>query len=97
VYTGVIPAASGPGINVRLTLYAGETYEIHYRYIDRQDSDFTEKGMFKWNKAGSVITLDTVDFPPHYKVGEDTLTQLDMSGKPITGGLADNYVLGKMR
>ena len=97
VYTGVIPAASGPGINVRLTLHTDETYEIHYRYIDRQDSDFAETGTFKWNKAGSAITLDAADFPPHYTVGENTLIQLDMSGKPITGSLADNYVLRKMQ
>jgi uncharacterized lipoprotein NlpE involved in copper resistance len=97
VYTGVIPAAAGPGIEVRLTLYGDETYEISYHYIDREDSAFTQKGGFKWDRAGSVITLDTGDYPPYYKAGENTLTQLDMKGKPITGNLAENYVLRKKR
>jgi uncharacterized lipoprotein NlpE involved in copper resistance len=95
VYTGVIPAADGPGIEVRLTLYTNETYEISYHYIDRGNSDFTQNGSFEWDNAGSIITLDIVDFPPYYQVGENRLTQLDMQGEPITGSLAENYVLSR--
>jgi uncharacterized lipoprotein NlpE involved in copper resistance len=95
VYTGLIPAADGPGIDVRLTLYADETYEISYHYIDKGDGDFTENGSFIWDMAGSIITLDAADLPPHYKVGENHLTQLDMKGRRITGGLAEHYVLKK--
>lgn len=95
VYTGVIPAASNPGIDVRLTLNLDETYEIRYRYIDRGDDDYIESGTFNWDKAGNVIILDAGGIPPYYQVGENTLTQLDLNGKPITGNLADNYVLRK--
>jgi uncharacterized lipoprotein NlpE involved in copper resistance len=96
VYTGTIPAASAPGINVQIRLNLDETYEVWYQYIDRPD-DFTEKGAFKWDQTGSIITLDTKDFPPYYKVGENILIQLDMQGNVITGSLADNYVLHKTR
>ena len=92
-YTGTIPAADGPGIEVELTLGPG-TYEIRYHYIDR-DSDFDGQGSFTWDDAGAVITLDTKDFPPQYRVGENTLTQLDMEGGTITGALAELYVLKK--
>jgi uncharacterized lipoprotein NlpE involved in copper resistance len=96
VYTGVIPAASGPGINVTMTLRYDLTYEVQYQYIDRpDDGDFTITGTFRWNEAGSAITLDATNIPPHYSVGEGRLTQLDMEGNPITGALADNYVLIK--
>ncbi|MDR2471490.1 MAG: copper resistance protein NlpE [Treponema sp.] len=93
-YTGTIPAASGPGIEVEITLGPAD-YEISYHYIDR-DGDFAARGSFAWNDAGSVITLDTGEFPPHYKVGENTLTQLDMEGKAISGPLAKLYVLKKV-
>jgi len=95
VYTGVIPAADGPGIDVRITLNPDQTYELRYEYLERTNSVFTGKGKFKWDNAGNVITLDDKTFPPYYRVGENILTQLDMKGKEITGSLANNYVLRK--
>ncbi|GHT99877.1 hypothetical protein FACS1894142_7850 [Spirochaetia bacterium] len=97
VYRGVIPAADGAGINVEITLGNDGTYSISYQYIDRGEEVFTENGTFQWNDAGSAITLDVKDMPPHYQVGENTLIQLDMAGKKITGVLADNYILQKVR
>jgi uncharacterized lipoprotein NlpE involved in copper resistance len=95
VYSGKIPAADGPGINVRITLRDDLTYTIQYQYIGRTEGDFTFAGTFKWNKDGNSITLDTENIPPHYFVGEGQLIQLDMEGKPITGKLATDYVLIK--
>jgi uncharacterized lipoprotein NlpE involved in copper resistance len=95
LYTGTIPAASSPGISVRLTLNRDETFTISYQYIDRPEGDYSGEGKFTWNSAGNTITLETGDFPPYYLVGENRLTQLDMQGQPITGTLADNYVLTK--
>jgi uncharacterized lipoprotein NlpE involved in copper resistance len=94
VYTGIIPAADGPGIKVQLVLRSDETYELRYEYIDKPGV-FTSKGDFRWDESGSVITLDDREMPPYYKVGENILIQLDMQGKIITGNLADNYVLRK--
>ncbi|MDR0540114.1 MAG: copper resistance protein NlpE [Spirochaetaceae bacterium] len=94
VYTGTIPAADGPGINVKLTLNPDESYEITYEYIDRE-SVFTASGKFGWDETGSIITLDTREFARFYQVGENMLFQLDTEGNPITGLLADNYRLFK--
>ncbi|GHU86092.1 hypothetical protein FACS189473_5350 [Spirochaetia bacterium] len=96
VYRGVLPAADGPGINVEITLGIDGTYSISYHYIDRGDEVFTGTGTFQWNDAGSAITLDVKDMPPHYQVGENILIQLDMAGEKITGDLADNYILKKV-
>jgi uncharacterized lipoprotein NlpE involved in copper resistance len=103
VYSGIIPAASGPGINVEITLDNDGTYNISYQYIDRGDEVFTGMGTFQWDDAGSIITLDfgntdkdaPAPFALYYQVGENTLFQLDMAGKKISGALADNYILKK--
>lgn len=96
VYTGTIPAADGPGINVQLTLDVDETYEISYEYIDKSES-FVAAGKFTWDESEGIIMLDAPDLPPYYKVGEGILIQLDMRGKPISGGLAERYILRKLR
>ncbi|MDR0600327.1 MAG: copper resistance protein NlpE [Treponema sp.] len=95
VYEGTIPAADGPGIDVRVTLNTDETYEVRYDYIGKEGG-FTTTGRFAWNKDGDTITLDARDIPPYYKVGEGILIHLDMEGKVITGDLADLYVLRKV-
>jgi len=96
VYTGTIPSASGSGINVHLKLNQNETFELRYDYLDKPSNPFISKGSFKWDDAGDIITLDITDAPPHYKVGENKLIQLDMEGNLITGKLADDYVLRKL-
>ena len=97
VYTGVIPAADGPGISVEITLRTDATCEVYYRYIDRENSDFVYTGTFTWDESGNAVILDIEDIPPYYHVGENTLTQLDMAGKPITGMLAEHYILSKVQ
>lgn len=94
-YRGTIPAADGPGIDVKLVLNDNETYSIGYTYIDKGDSVFEESGKFKWTKDGGTVVLDTEDLPPYYKVGEGRLIQLDGEGNVITGMLENNYVLMK--
>ena len=95
VYTGTIPAARGPGINVRMLLNLDETFALRYEYLDRPDHVYLWTGPFKWDKTGYIITLNAKDVPVYYRVDENILTQLDMQGNPITGELADNYILRK--
>jgi uncharacterized lipoprotein NlpE involved in copper resistance len=95
IYTGIIPAASSPGINVQISLNYDETFVLRYEYLDRPNNISSLTGPFKWDRAGSIITLDVKDLPPYYKVGENLLIQLDMQGNVITGNLADSYVLRK--
>ena len=94
-YKGVVPAADCSGIDVSIRIERDGTFELRYKYLDKSDDVFIEKGTFKWDNAGGIITLDIRDYPPHYKVGENVLIQLDMSGKVISGDLAGMYVLKK--
>jgi len=98
IYTGVIPSAGGMGINVTFTLNTDETYTVEYQYIGKSDEIFPRTGTFTWNTEGDTVILDSGDadaFPSYYKVGENTLTQLDLEGNVITGDLADLYILRK--
>jgi copper homeostasis protein (lipoprotein) len=97
VYSGTIPAADVSGINVRLMLNKDETFVLRYEYLDKPSNLYEWTSSFKWDKKGNIITLNVKDMPPYYKVEENRLIQLDMKGKPITGILADNYVLTKER
>ena len=98
VYTGTIPSASGTGINVRLRLNTDQSFILQHEYLDRPNSQYNYTGSFKWDKKGNVIILTVKkEVPPYYKVVENALIQLDMKGKPITGDLADDYVLRKER
>jgi len=97
VYTGTIPAADCPGINVRLKLNLDETFELTYDYIDRPGRSFANTGSFKWDDTGNIVNLEIAETPSYYRLGQNKLIQLDMQGNPITGKLADNYALTKER
>ena len=84
-YTGVFPAADCPGIDMRLTL--------KMKYLDR-DSEFDEKGAYK--VKGNLLTLTPMDGQPeYYKVEENQVRKLNADKQPVTGALAENYVLKK--
>lgn len=93
-YDGTIPSASGQGMDVIITL-SDNTYTKKVTYIGKKDGAFEEKGTYSWNEQGNTITLNGSSAPNKYFVGENTLTQLDMDGKKITGDLADMYILRK--
>lgn len=93
-YAGIIPSASGEGIDVVIAL-SGDTYTKKITYIGKKNSTTETKGNFSWDESGSIITLKGEDVPNQYFVGENVLIQLDIEGKRITGELADNYKLTK--
>lgn len=96
LYQGEIPGADTPGIKVQIILYDDETYHITYEYLEKNDEPFTATGTFKWDDAGDTIILDSKEFPPYYRVGENILIQLDMEGNIITGQFAQAYILEKV-
>ena len=95
VYSGMIPAADGPGIAVSITLNTDYTFEARYRYINRIDDEFFFNGTFSWDDTGGIITLDSGNIHPKYRVGESVLFLLDMAGNRITGDLEEYYILRK--
>ncbi|MDR1089797.1 MAG: copper resistance protein NlpE [Prevotella sp.] len=93
-YTAEMPTAGGAGMMVSITL-EDSTYVKKTEYIGEKGI-LEDKGKYTWNAEGNTVILDGIkDAPNQYLVGENTLTQLDMEGKKITGELADQYILKK--
>jgi len=98
-YSGVVPCADCPGIEIQITLNKDETYHISWKYQDKGDETFQNTGKFQWDAAGGIIILGNLDkdsYPTQYRVGENRLFQLDKEGNRITGDLAANYILPKV-
>ncbi|MFN3754337.1 copper resistance protein NlpE N-terminal domain-containing protein [Flavobacterium sp.] len=95
-YKGILPCADCEGLETIICINENNTYNIKTKYLGKGNKIFEQKGTFSWNKAGNTIVLDhEANGPNQYFVGENTLTQLDMLGKKITGDLASDYVLAK--
>lgn len=96
VYKGILPCADCRGIETEIAVNRDKTYVKRIKYLGKDDNIYGIKGTYTWNRAGNTITLSGIkDAPNQYFVGENTLTQLDMSGNRITGDLAARYVLKK--
>jgi heat shock protein HslJ len=95
IYTGVIPCADCPGIQVQITLFQGNTYKMNYLYQGKNPFEKTYEGSFQWSKDGGSITLDDAD-KTSFIVGEGHIIQLDANGNKITGELAESYILVKV-
>lgn len=93
-YKGTLPAADCPGIVTTLTLSADGRYALHMEYLER-DVAFDEQGAFEVEGNLLVLTPDDGGQGGFYKVEENRLRMLDGDRKPITGELADHYVLQK--
>ena len=95
-YKGILPCADCEGLETEIVINENDTYSIKKRYQGKGFRVFVQKGNFIWNKEGNVIILTNVKNEPNqYFVGENTLTQLDLSGQKITGNLASQYILSK--
>ncbi len=94
VYKGVLPTASGSGMDVVIEL-SDSTYNKKVLYVGKGDKAINTKGTYSWNKEGNTITLEGEDKPNQYFVGENTLTQLDIDGNKIKGEIEEDYILRK--
>ena len=96
VYKGILPCADCRGIITTIELKENATYSLKTSYQGKSIKVFEENGRFIWNDKGTTIVFNDIkNAPNQYFVGEHTLTQLDMSGKKITGELAADYILRK--
>lgn len=93
-YKGELPTASGPGVIVTIEL-GNDTFKKEVTY-NKDKTSVKSEGKYTWDATGSIITLEGLkDEPNKYKVGENTLTQLDMDGKEIKSESGLNYTLKK--
>ncbi len=83
-FSGTLPCADCPGIEVTLTLRADGSYFEHFKYMDR-NSQFAESGRWSVEKEGTRLVLrgekDAVE--QWAVVGADELRKLDAEGKEI--------------
>ena len=91
-YKGVFPAADCPGIEIELTLHNDNTYRERSGEPIQQTGNYTVKGNLLTLRAKVGIGLPA---PEYYKVEENRLRRLNAKKQPITGELADQYVLTK--
>jgi uncharacterized lipoprotein NlpE involved in copper resistance len=97
-YKGVLPCADCEGIETTICLNENSTYAIRTTYLGKGTKIFEQKGTFSWNKSGNIVKFDNVENGPNqYEVAKNRLTQLDMSGKKITGNHAADYILAKQK
>lgn len=94
-YNGLLPAADGPGIDMTLQLNANNTFVNKLVYVGQKDGTFYEKGTYDID--GSLIKLETGSEISYYKKEKGQLRLLDYEKKEITGALADNYILKKIK
>lgn len=93
-YTGTIPAADGPGIEMKLKLKHDGMFDLHMKYIDRK-TDANEKG--RYTVDGNTLTLRPEDGKQtrYFRIEGNRLNMLNADRQPATGATADRYVLTK--
>lgn len=93
-YEATVPCADCPGIKTTLVLSKDKSFKITEEYLERNSKN-EDTGTFVWDSSGSIITLNGKTSKYKYKVGENTLTQLDIEGKPIDGPNKALYIFKK--
>ncbi|MEG0647799.1 MAG: copper resistance protein NlpE [Bacteroides sp.] len=91
-YKGTTPAADCPGIKQTLILNKDHSFTLQMIYIDREGSDFNETGTF--SVEGNIATLTTKNGEEsYYKIEEGRIVMLMADKQPVTGELAEHYIL----
>lgn len=88
-YSGNLPCTDCDAIATSLTLANDKAYTLEYIYVGKSVVPFSKTGV--WELEEGELNLEGLDYK--YKVEPDQLRQLDLSGKEITGELAERYVL----
>lgn len=99
IYSGILPCADCEGIETELIINEDGTYSLSTSYIGVENpAAETIKGNFVWKEDGNSIKLEGIEEgsrSPYYKVEENRVRALDMSGEVITGELEGFYILAK--
>jgi len=97
-YLGILPCGDCDGIQKTIYLYKDDGFRVKIQYLGKQDRATEVSGKISWSSDGNSITLNELNGQlQSYRVGENTLLQLDANGDKIAGGLATRYILSKER
>ena len=95
-YQGVLPAASGPGIETTLTLNNNGTYNMESIYMDKVAGVFEDEGTYSVDDG--VITLNSEEMEAvYFQMEEGQVRRLDTRRQPVIGELSEHYVLKKVK
>jgi uncharacterized lipoprotein NlpE involved in copper resistance len=94
-YSGTLPCASCPGIDLVLILDRDGSYQLTTFYRDSGAPPEVVQGRFGWDVDGARITLDEAGGSSRFLVGEGNLLALDQEGGIVEGPLADRYTLSR--
>ncbi len=94
-FSGTLPCADCPGIEVTLTLRADGTYYEHFKYVDR-NSQYAETGKWAVQNDGKRLVLhgEKNAVEQWTVAGTDELRKLDADGKEIDSKL--NFTLKRV-
>jgi len=95
-FSGLMPCADCPGIEVTLTFNPDSSYSELMIYQERSSS-FKDSG--RWIRNGKMIEVEYSNkkAPPHSFLikSDSTIAWLDADKKEIEGPLKDHYILKK--
>lgn len=97
-YKGTIPAADAHGIEVTLEITKDGSFALQEQFVG-EEAVHVSKGTY--TVSGDVLTLvpagEITDYNPSrsYTIEQNRLRMLDTENQPITGVLADYYILTK--
>ena len=95
VYEGTLPAADAPGIKTTISLDKAQNYTERMVFIDRENADFSEKGSYLVDD--DMLTLKpSAGEKTYYRIEKGQLRLLNQDKEPITGALAEHYILKKV-
>ena len=94
IYTGVLPAADGPGIKTTVVLLPDGTFTWTSEYLEKADGVFEDKGTYTVENGVATLTIPQQE-GYYLQLSPEQATLLDQDKRPITGDLAEKYILKK--
>ncbi len=95
-YEGTSPGANSL-VKETLILQSDYNFTQTIVYVDKSNEAFTEKGTFKIEKDKVILDVDHQKSGGYYKIFDDYLLMLDISGKEITSENAEMYKMKKLK
>lgn len=93
-YEGTLPCADASGKKTELTFNEDMTYDLVYKYEDKEDDEINENGVYEL-VGDSLLVLRTPSSgtKTYYRIVEEGVALTDSTGILNTGELASFYVL----
>lgn len=81
-FSGKVPSADGPGIEMKLTLNEDGSFLLDETYLEKKDGQFNAKGSYEVSEDGAFVTLkeEGNDKPRVFLVEEDAVYLVEKVG-----------------